>query len=106
MLPSVWEDANDIMEQTFGNLPKVNMFEKDDSVHIEVEVVGYKPEVLDVSITGDVLKLPGTEKRKSKIKKQNITIFPSLLKNRLREPLRYLTRLKQINRRLSFIMAC
>jgi HSP20 family protein len=59
MLPSVWEDASDLMGTTFGTLPKANMYEKDDVVHVELEVPGYTAENLDISITGDVLKVMG-----------------------------------------------
>lgn len=69
MLPSVWEDANDLMERSFGGVPKVNMFEKDDSVHVEVEVPGYTSEDLDISITGDILKITGKSKDTTEEKK-------------------------------------
>lgn len=62
MLPSVWEDASDLMGATFGALPKANMYEKDDVVHVELEAPGYTVEDLDISITGDVLKVTGKTK--------------------------------------------
>ncbi len=62
MVPSVWEDANDLMERTFGAAPKVNVYEKDDVVHVEAELAGYTAEDVDISVTGDVLKLTANKK--------------------------------------------
>jgi HSP20 family protein len=69
MLPSVWEDANELMERSFGGVPKVNMFEKDEMVHVEVEVPGYTAEDLDISITGDLLKITGKSKDQTEERK-------------------------------------
>ena len=68
MVPSVWEDAQDLMERTFGAVPRANMYEKDDKIHVELEVPGYGTDDLDISITGDVLKVSGSTKEKSEDK--------------------------------------
>lgn len=65
MLPSVWEDASDLMGTTFGSLPRANMYEKDDVVYVELEVPGYTVENLDISITGDTLKITGKSTEKT-----------------------------------------
>lgn len=65
MLPSVWEDASDFMGTTFGLAPKANMYEKDDMVHVELEVPGYTAKDLDISITGDMLKVVGKTEEKT-----------------------------------------
>ncbi|MCC7304213.1 Hsp20/alpha crystallin family protein [bacterium] len=62
MLPSVWEDTSDFMGGAFSVVPKANMYEKDDTVHVELEVPGYNSDDLDISITGDVLKVTGKTK--------------------------------------------
>ena len=76
MLPSVWEDASDLMGGTFGAIPKANMYEKDGLVHVELEVPGYKAEDLDISITGDVLKVIG-KTREEKEEKDGRRYFMS-----------------------------
>jgi len=76
MLPSVWEDASDLMGGTFGAVPKANMYEKDDVVHVELEVPGYKAEDIDISITGDVLKVIG-KTREEKEEKDGRRYFMS-----------------------------
>jgi len=81
MLPSVWEDASDLMGTTFGTLPKANMYEKDDVVHVELEVPGYTAENLDISITGDVLKVTGKAEEKTE-EKQGRRYFMSEISER------------------------
>jgi len=76
MLPSVWEDASDLMGGTLGAIPKANMYEKDGLVHVELEVPGYKAEDLDISITGDVLKVIG-KTREEKEEKDGRRYFMS-----------------------------
>ncbi len=65
MLPSVWEDANDLMNGTFGAVPRANMYEKDDTVFVEIELPGYTANDIDISITGDVLKVTGKTQEKT-----------------------------------------
>lgn len=81
MLPSVWEDASDLMGATFGALPKANMYEKDDVVHVELEVPGYAVGDLDISITGDVLKVMGKTSEKTE-EKQGRKYFMSEISER------------------------
>lgn len=81
MLPSVWEDASDLMGATFGTLPKANMYEKDDVVHVELEVPGYAVEDLDISITGDVLKVMGKSSEQTE-EKQGRKYFMSEISER------------------------
>jgi len=82
MLPSVWEDASDLMGATFGALPKANMYEKDDVVHVELEVPGYTAENLDISITGDVLKVTGKAEVKNE-EKQGRRYYMSEISERM-----------------------
>lgn len=69
MLPSMWEDANDFVERSFGGAPKINMYEKNDIVTVELEVPGYTKDDLEISITGDLLKITGKSKEQTEEKK-------------------------------------
>jgi HSP20 family protein len=59
MLPSMWEDVSDMTNRVLGVVPAINVYEKDELVHVEMEVPGYTTENLDISITGDILKVTG-----------------------------------------------
>lgn len=65
MLPSMWEDSNDLMNNSFGAVPRANMYEKEDTVFVEIELPGYTSADLDISITGDVLKVTGKTQEKT-----------------------------------------
>lgn len=68
MIPSVWEDASAFVGTSLGHFPKAEMYEEDDKVHVQLEASGYKPEEIEISITGDTLKITGKSEEKKEEK--------------------------------------
>jgi len=50
--------------------PAVDIYERGDDVHIDVELAGIKPEEIKVNVEGDVLTISGERKREEVAKKE------------------------------------
>ena len=49
----------------------LDIYEKDDKIIVEAAVPGFKPEEIDISITGDTLTLKGEVKQETETKEKN-----------------------------------
>lgn len=52
-------------------LPKVDIYEKDNSVFVKAELPGVKPEEVDISVDGNLLTIQGEKKEESEAKKED-----------------------------------
>lgn len=68
MISPVWDDMTDMTNRMLGTFPAMNVYEENDMVHAEMEVPGYKMDDLEISITGDVLKITGKSEDKTEQK--------------------------------------
>lgn len=69
MLPAALDDVNDITNRVFSTVPAINVYEENEVVHVELEVPGFTADDLDISVTGDILKITGKVMDKSEEKK-------------------------------------
>jgi HSP20 family protein len=59
--PTVWEDF-----PTISQTPSANLWEEDDTVHVEMAVPGLKKEDIDINITSDSVRISGSTKSEEK----------------------------------------
>lgn len=59
--PTLWEDF-----PTVSSTPSANVWEEDDTVHVEMAVPGVKKEDIDITITKDTVSISGSRKEEEK----------------------------------------
>jgi HSP20 family protein len=59
--PTIWEDF-----PTISNTPSANVWEENDTVHVEMAVPGLKKDDLDINITSDSVRISGSTKSEEK----------------------------------------
>jgi HSP20 family protein len=59
--PTIWEDF-----PTISQTPSANVWEENDTVHVEMAVPGLKKEDIDINITSDSVRISGSTKSEEK----------------------------------------
>jgi HSP20 family protein len=59
--PSIWEDF-----PTISQTPSANVWEEEDTVHVEMAVPGLKKEDININITSDSVRISGSTKSEEK----------------------------------------
>jgi HSP20 family protein len=60
-MPSIWEDF-----PTISQTPSANVWEEDDTVHVEMAVPGLKKDDININITSDSVRISGNTKKEEK----------------------------------------
>lgn len=58
------------LQETGGTLP-LDVYQTPNEVVVKASLPGYKPEEVDISITGDILTIKGEHKEEQKVKEEN-----------------------------------
>ena len=58
------------LQETDGTLP-LDVYQTTNEVVVKASLPGYKPEEVDISITGDILTIKGEHKEEQKVKEEN-----------------------------------
>lgn len=67
MMPFRWDEP--LFPELHGNMPKVDIIERDDNVLVRAEVPGYAKDDLNISLTEDTVTLSGKTRREEKEEK-------------------------------------
>lgn len=59
MFPTFLDEASDMAVRAFGTQPLLNIYEKDNSIFVEAELPGFNLKDIEITITGDQLKITG-----------------------------------------------